>query len=344
MFRFFCLLVLLLLFTFALDLLEVNAVFDDVIESPIISSVSSPDEVNVSYIKAFRSVHEQGDILFVCRYFLNYYNEPEETADKLFIFAIVTIDGRIIKQRKLPEDGYGHNVQTYYFSALEAESITWRGAYRAVIMGNPSIFIINPDDSRAYLDMNAQNDWSPVSGVATLTAGQINLKDGIIAVSKRLDILDSSLLLVSTSDSSGSRLTDKGRIFWEERYSGVTEIPNLLYAGVQYITVDNQTYTGSYFNEISLMTNVSEMKENFANLGDAVGIPYWQVIAFVVLCIPTFVIISSTVYQISGNSKVAAVVAAPMMFVITMLIPDAMLMILTAILAFIVVVVMWRFV
>jgi hypothetical protein len=110
------------------------------------------------------------------------------------------------------------------------------------------------------------------------------------------------------------------------------------------------TYTGSYLDQLNITAPlitpgaIADVKAAFTDLGDAVGIPYWQVIAFAVLMIPSFMIISSTVYGISGNSKLAAIIAAPVMFVIAMLIPDALLLILTGVVAFIVVVVMWRFV
>jgi hypothetical protein len=90
--------------------------------------------------------------------------------------------------------------------------------------------------------------------------------------------------------------------------------------------------------------SMTVVKDSFTTLGDTIGIPYWQVIAFLVLCLPAFMIIAGTVYGVSGNSKMAVIIAAPMMFVITMLVPDALLMVLTAIIAFIVVAVMWRFV
>jgi len=92
------------------------------------------------------------------------------------------------------------------------------------------------------------------------------------------------------------------------------------------------------------LVNSIDVKKAFTDLGDAIGIPYWQVIAFGVLMIPSFMIVAGSVYGVTGNSKVAAIAAAPVMFVMSMLIPDAMLMLLTGIIAFLVVVIMWRFV
>jgi hypothetical protein len=294
------------------------------------------------YAHVFRNVHEMNDMLFMCRYYVEYVTEPVEDSSEAFYFAIEDpVTGHFPLQRKFPEDGYGHNVQMIYVSAADVVSLgmVWAGNYNAVITSSPTLFSTVYEDSM-FLDFDS---WSESSSVV---AGQENLRLGILSQSKALEKVSSLILTQSTAN--GYKLSIEGKNFWQLRYDGTSQIPDLSVTSSQYMTVDNLTFMGSYLEELSgsgsMFGSTTTIKDSFTVLADTVGIPYWQIVAFIVLCVPSFMIISGTVYGVSGNTKMAAIIAAPMMFVMTMLIPDALLMILTAIVAFIVVVVMWRFV
>lgn len=322
-----CFLMLYLFFILLIPLSAVQAV------------ATLPISITIEYAKAFENVHEMGDMLFMCRYNIVYEAIPAELASELFILALTNSStGAVIVHNRVPEDGYGNNIQTLYLSAAEvtAKGVSWEGtSYNLSVMTNPTVFIEFLQSSK-FMDSTS---WINAIDVAT---GKVNLATAIISQSRALELIDTSLLL-TTDTASGRKLSSTGVSFWIDRYGALGEL-DISAVSAKYMTVDNQTYTGSYLTDLGLIANATSMKENFANLGDTIGIPYWQVIAFGVLCIPTFMIISGTVYSVSGNSKLAAILAAPMMFVITMLVPDALLMILTAIMAFIVVSVMWRFV
>lgn len=317
-----------------------------------VEAVAGPDSYTVEYARAYKNVHELGDMLFMMRYYLNYSVEPIEFASQTFLMAVtdgagsILTDGTNTVSRPLADDGYGHNIQCIYLTAAQVTSfgIVWGGSvhYNLALMGNPTLFTTTTYVDSKYLDSGS---WIYSATVAT---GQSYLKDGIIAQSRYLEGVDSSLTLTSNT-SSGYKLSTGGNVFWLARYATVLEISGISAVSAQYMTVENQTYTGSYITELNTTaTNMfggsTTVKTAFTNLGDAIGIPYWQVIAFAVLLLPSFMIVSGTVYGISGNSKLAGIVAAPVMFVISMLIPDALLMILTGIAAFIIVAVMWRFV
>jgi hypothetical protein len=317
-----------------------------VVSNARVEAVSAPSSMLIDYHRVCANVHEMGDMIFVCRYSLIYTSYPAETADQTFFMAITDVGGTVIVPRKLYEEGYGYNAQTLYLSAAEvvAKGIVWGGTYNMALFGNPTIVSVTPD-----VQLMTAGDWIGNPLTTTVAVGQTNLTTMIIYNSKQLELLDTTLDYVV--DSAGTeKLTSSGAVFWQKRYPSLGELPNILSTSATYMTVDNMTYTGSYLDQLNITAPlitpgaIADVKAAFTDLGDAVGIPYWQVIAFAVLMIPSFMIISSTVYGISGNSKLAAIIAAPVMFVIAMLIPDALLLILTGVVAFIVVVVMWRFV
>ena len=333
-----------------------------------VEAVSAPDTVSVEHIKAVASVQEVGDVLFVMRYYLYYASTPLETAQQTFFMAIKDQNGNVIASRPLPEEGYGYNVQCIYLSAAqvgegvdpssnaiglvwgpsgEYKGIAWKGTYQAVVMSNPTLFTTPYTDSKTMTD----SDWIGALGVSTtLSTGITNVENEIVVESQALEDEDSNIadeyyvILVGSTN----KLTSAGAQFWQKRWAGVNSLTGFFTTNASYISVENQTYSGSYLTDLtgtnSLFGSSTTVKDAFTTLGDAIGIPYWQVIAFGVLMIPTFMIVAGSVYGVTGNSKVAAITAAPIMFVISMLIPDAMLMILTGIAAFLVVVIMWRFV
>jgi len=312
-----------------------------------VEAISPPiEDPRVDYAKVFRNVREMGDEIFVCRYLINYAYRPLEDANESFYFCIQdTATTKFIVQRPLAAEGYGYNAQIVYLTAADVTSlgIVWGGSYNAVITSSPTLFSSVYEGSK-FLDVGS---WFDSYSVAD---GKSKLKDSIIANSRSLEMTAPTLGVLTASTTDGYKLTVAGKNFWQLRYFGTNDIPNLSVNSAQYMTVDNQSYTGSYLNELAgtgnlfAPTSILNVKDSFTVLGDAIGIPYWQVIAFVVLIVPSFLIVSGTVYGISGNSKLAAIIAAPVMFVISMLVPDALLMMLTAIVAFIVVVIMWRFI
>ena len=342
-----------------------------------VEAVSPPDTVSVEYIKAIPSVQEIGDIVFVCRYYLNYISVPVETAQQTFFFAITDSNGTVIVSRPLPEEGYGHNIQCIYLTAAEVGGtshipstnttgkvwgpagsggngpngeymgLEWKGAYSAIIMSNPTLFATVYTDDQPMVPA----DWLDTSsaGFANSVAnGQSTLKDVITVQSQQMETYYPTLDYTTTV-SATDKLTPTGSAFWQKRYGGTASLNQFFTTAATYITVQKQSdsanpFTGSYLSDLTAANNTLAVKTAFTNLGDTIGIPYWQVIAFGVLMIPTFMIVAGSVYGVTGNSKVAAITAAPIMFVISMLIPDAMLMILTGIAAFLVVVIMWRFV
>ena len=341
-------------------------------------AVSPPDTVAVEYIKAIPSVQEIGDLVFVCRYYLNYISTPVETAQETFFFAITDQNGTVIVSRPLPEEGYGYNIQCIYLTAAEVGGtshipssnttgkawgpagsggngpngqymgLEWKGTYSAIIMSNPTLFATVYTDDQP---MVSATDWLDKNGAGfatTVADGQANLKEVITVQSQQMETYYPTLDY-TTQVSTTDKLTPTGSAFWQARYGGTANLDQFFTTSATYITIQKQSdsanpFTGSYLTDLTTTSNTMAVKTAFTTLGDAIGIPYWQVIAFGVLMIPTFMIVAGSVYGVTGNSKVAAITAAPMMFVISMLIPDAMLMILTGIAAFLVVVIMWRFV
>ena len=342
-----------------------------------VEAIAPPVNNKIIYAHMFNNVHESGDMLLICRYFLEYYVEPVEDSSETFFLCLKDSQtGKFAPQRKLPLDGYGHNVQAIYISKAKVTEldIHWAGDYSAVVTSNPSLFSTVSETSQ-FLDFNSWAD----SGIS-VTAGQENLRLGILSQSRQLEKVRPDLKLL-TDTSSGTKLSIAGKNFWQLRYDGTNYLPGLSVTGAEYTIVDNLTYDGKYiYSEIpgvglsdpghweysdkngdgridqwpdspdstwvssGMFGSNQAVKEAFTNLGDSVGIPYWQAIAFLVLCVPSFMIIAGTVYGISGNTKMASILAAPMMFVISMLVPDALLMILTGLVAMIVVFIMWRFV
>lgn len=306
-------------------------------------AIAPPVSIQIKYSHVFRNVHEMGDMIFICRYFLEYYVEPTEDSSEAFLMGIrETQTGKLAPQWGLPVDGYGHNIAVIYVSAAKVTDLglVWAGDYSMVITSNPTLFSSVFQDSQ-FLDFNSWAD------AATVAAGQSNLKLGILSQSRQLEKVKPELKLL-TDTSSGTKLSIAGTNFWQNRYDGAHHLSGLSVTAAEYTIVDNLTYTGEYLKELEGDTGMfgssKVVKEAFTNLGDSVGIPYWQAIAFLVLCVPSFMIIAGTVYGISGNTKMASILAAPMMFVISMLVPDALLMILTGLVAMIVVFIMWRFV
>jgi hypothetical protein len=300
--------------------------------------IASPDSMNLPYAQVFKNVFELNDMLILCRYNIAYASLPSEDANTTFIMYFLDGTGVVKAERAMIPGGYNNDVNAIYLTAAEvtAKAIAWGGTYTVRIAGNPAIF---PSTVKADLSLNSSS-WVTST---TVSDGQDNLSLAILTQSVVLEGLDSTLDLLTVDTTGSQKLSSTGVNYWSVVVPGINSFENLVASSVSYPNVTSDNWTGAYFTTLNTMGGAT-FKANFTDLANNFHIPWWQPVAFLFLGLLPFIIVSGIVTGATGNTKAAGIVGGLVCMVCCMLIPDALLIAMAAVLSVVFVWIMWRFV
>lgn len=194
--------------------------------SPFGVAIPNPDSILIKSQGAFTNLWEQGDMLFVMSYYLNYAALPAGNASDYFAMYVNEPTGVPIIGMYPLFTGYGYRLASVYFSANAtiARSMVSGTSYTLRISGTPMGF---PGGLTEGVNMRSVNiggsDW--FTGEQSSTREALRLR--IISIMNAAQGNDTVIYVLTASDNSqilSSTVTTTG---WSGRTMVLTAIPNL---------------------------------------------------------------------------------------------------------------------
>lgn len=140
--------------------------------APAHAAPANPDNITLHTVRVFQNIFENGDVLFVASYDVDYASEPSEPAEDTFQLAVYDTAGTTLI-RSRPLNYYQYNVHSVYFTATQATaSLTWGSEYKVRVMGNPSFFPMTEDTT---MDTMALSTWRWIEGAAAASQDLLRL-------------------------------------------------------------------------------------------------------------------------------------------------------------------------
>jgi len=108
--------------------------------TPALAAVSQPTDLEIQEATAWQNVREDGDQLYLIKYYIDFATLPDENVNELFIFRLLDADdNEITSTTAYPyyNQGYKLGIVAFY---IEPEDIpTWGSSLSVQIIGNPLI-------------------------------------------------------------------------------------------------------------------------------------------------------------------------------------------------------------
>lgn len=192
-----------------------------------ILAISNPDLMEIVIIRAFDSVIEEDDMLFVAYYRIDYETIPTERATEAFIARF--IDGTTERQATTPfafvNQGYSDGVFSFYFSSSDVIDfgLVWEGSYTIRLQGNPSLFPVPTVVNSGSINWTSQ--------LVTLT----RFREYILDFARDLEVTwaeftDPDIALIQETPD-GTAFTDNGDTYFTNVIPNLRVIMPTLFSG-----------------------------------------------------------------------------------------------------------------
>ena len=264
---------------------------------PVSAVPANPDSITLHTVKVFQNIFEANDVLFVTSYDVEYTNEPTEPASATFEIAI--LDGTTLVQRR-SLNYYQYNIQSVYFNAADAASLTWGKEYKVRVQGTPTYFTLTENVTMDTITLSSSH-W--ISG--TMTESRELLKLHCISLAATLEDVWNIVLLVTTT--TGQVLNSTGRITFLDAIPELdSAVPDLFQVATSTVAVTKQTRTAAYEEQTTIGNMLgTQIKAAFDGVGDYLNIS-GEKVAF--LWIMLFALVVASIVFLSTSNTVAAMV------------------------------------
>lgn len=265
-------------------------------------AIDNPDSITLGSAKVFQNVFENGDMLFVVLYDVEYASEPTEDAGDAFLFNLYN-GSTLIGQRQL--NYYRYNVISMYYDATDALALTWGAGYKCRITGNPALFTTLTEGVNMVTYTLGASNW--ITGTMTESRGLLRIH--CLDLAELLQADWGFDLIVTTV--SGTYLNSDGRTTFLDAIPGLdTAIPNLFQMSSGSMVVDWNTNTGAYQTELAMGTKAgTKIAAAFTGIGTYIGVS-GQTAAGLFMCLIALMVIG-IVFFYSGNTIAAMVLSIP---------------------------------
>lgn len=239
--------------------------------------LTSPDQVTIDDVRAFRNLAEDGDILYVFQKDEDFTSQngtyPSVPASDSVLYRLYASDNVTLLATESPfvfsffdTNGYGDGVGAFYFGADDTKP-TWGDAVIINIYGSPTYFSPAFSTSRTlsasdYVSATTQDD------------NRSELQNYIYLLCDRLEALyaDTDIILKASSDS-GIVLSTYGELLFRGVIAGMQALcPDLFFIqvfipGVMTVESYNMTMAEEYANRLA----GDDLGLTLARIGDFVG-------------------------------------------------------------------------
>jgi hypothetical protein len=275
--------------------------------SPVFA-IANPDSITMyNTSKAFQNIFEDGDLLFVTRYNVEYATEPTEEANVAFSIVLYNASGTTILASR-PLNYYQENIISIYLDASQVTSlgITYESNLILKISGNPILFSTLTEGTNVKSYTLSASDWN---------IGTSLLSDYCLILANILEddwIADGwTGTLLSTTSNGEQVLNSSGVTVFEDAIPGITyKISGLSYLSSLGATIQSDTVNPlqeedtTITNKLGItITNAFEGIGNFLGISGDMAAGLW-ILLFVLS-------IMSIIFLGSGNSTGAIILSVP---------------------------------
>ena len=271
---------------------------------PVLAAPANPDSIALHTVKVFENIFEADDMLFLISYDIAYASEPTEPAEDTFQMSIYSVNATSLIQSRALND-YQYNIQSIYFDATAAVSLTWGSNYVVRVMGNPAFFSPIED---VTMDTITLSSFGWVDGTAAESRELLRIH--CLALAEDLENSDDwTVLIVSTPN--GDALDSTGRtVFLAAVPSLDSVVPNLFQLASTVADVTKQTETVVLEEELTVETQLgTTVKAAFDGIGTFFGVSGNAVAMMWSLMF--ILVVASIVFLNSNNPTAALVLAIP---------------------------------
>ena len=107
---------------------------------PVLAAVSQPTDLEIQEVTAWENAREDGDQLYLIKYYIDFASLPDENVDELFIFRLLdAADEEITSATAYPYYSQGYDLGIVAFYIEPEDAPTWGGDLTVEISGNPLI-------------------------------------------------------------------------------------------------------------------------------------------------------------------------------------------------------------
>jgi len=108
--------------------------------TPALAAVSQPTDLEIQEATAWQNVREDGDQLYLIKYYIDFSSLPDENVDELFIFRLLDADdNEIASATAYPYYNQGYELGIVAFYIEPEDAPTWGSSLSVQIVGNPLI-------------------------------------------------------------------------------------------------------------------------------------------------------------------------------------------------------------
>ncbi len=272
-----------------------------------VCAVANPDNITIHTAKAFENIWEDGDMLFVVSYDIEYASEPTEDAEYTFQVNLLDSTGATIYLSRAIEE-YQYNVISIYATPAQvtALGLVYGSAYKIRVTGNPAFFASLVEDINMDTQSLSPEDWNTDGANSAIELLRLHCIDVADALES-----DWSVTLLTTTTEAEQVLNTTGSTTF------LTAIPELndavpalfsLASGTANINPNtvNATYESATTIENKLGTSISDAFEgigNFFGISETFAGGFWLLL----LMLTT----ASIIFLNSGNSAGAMILTIP---------------------------------
>lgn len=271
-------------------------------------AIGNPDSISVESIKAYVGIWEEGDMLFVIEYDIDYDPEPEEDPEDTFLFGIW--DETDVKGPDIALNYYLHNFISIYLTAAQVTAFGYakNDELKVKILGNPVYFeTLTEGVNMATMSLSAGH-W--IEG-SSLDQTRQYLADWCIVLA---EVFEASwgIELLTSSD----KLNIVGKLKFEEAIPGLQSVcPDIFQISASYPDdpegVGNATFqttlTGRMGNRLSgVLENFGSWFFGKASMGIFIGGAGLAILYF---------ILAGRIFIATGSVPGAIAVSIPFLFV-----------------------------
>jgi hypothetical protein len=245
-------------------------------------ALDTPDSMTVVSAGVFRNCAEDGDMVVVFQYNIDYDDFPDDiTATSSILLRFYSVDGLALLAAKSPYSffnyGYGIGISGFYFSAAEAP--VWGLAYKINVAGNPAFYSTLPSPAFYTLETT---DYSTSDNKEQ---NQALLTSYILSCCEVIEQAYPAYILQGATDV-GTVLTALGEVYIRAAVPGAATLaPQLFFTQLYTPEVIETDYSLDMAEEYSHGLDGTDLEVGFNRLGEYAGISGQTVAAIIIVII-----------------------------------------------------------
>jgi len=107
---------------------------------PVLADVAQPTDLEIQEVTAWENAREDGDQLYLIKYYIDFAALPDENVDELFIFRLLDADDdEITSATAYPYYSQGYELGLVAFYIEPEDAPTWGSSVSVQLAGNPLI-------------------------------------------------------------------------------------------------------------------------------------------------------------------------------------------------------------